>query len=68
VPFAPDLPRDRRPEPSRVSQHGLDWFFFFLADMQTGFGPFVAVYRTTQKWTKVEIGFVRSIGGLVGLV
>ena len=36
--------------------------------MQTGFGPFVAVYLTTQKWTQVEIGFVLSIGGIVGLI
>jgi predicted MFS family arabinose efflux permease len=47
---------------------GLDWFIFFLADVQTGFGPFIAVYLTTQKWTQVEIGFVLSIGGLVGLI
>ena len=45
---------------------GLDWFIFFLADVQTGFGPFLAVYLTTQKWTQVEIGFVLSIGGIVG--
>ena len=36
--------------------------------MQTGFGPFIAVYLTTQKWTQVEIGFVLSIGGLVALI
>ena len=47
---------------------GLDWFIFFLADVQTGFGPFVAVYLTTQKWTQVEIGFVLSIGGIIGLI
>jgi MFS family permease len=47
---------------------GLDWFIFFLADVQTGFGPFVAVYLTTQKWTQVEIGFVLSIGGVVALL
>jgi MFS family permease len=40
---------------------------FFLADVQTGFGAFVAVYLTTQKWTQVEIGFVLSIGGLIAL-
>jgi MFS family permease len=67
VPLVPDLPPDPRPAPSRASQHGLDWFIFFLADVQTGFGPFVAVYLTTQKWTQVEIGFVLSIGGVVGL-
>ena len=36
--------------------------------MQTGFGPFIAVYLTTQKWTQVEIGFVLSIGGIVALI
>ncbi|MBA4037649.1 MAG: MFS transporter, partial [Bradyrhizobium sp.] len=41
----------QQPQPSRGSQRGLDWFIFFLADVQTGFGPFVAVYLTTQKWT-----------------
>jgi MFS family permease len=54
--------------PSRQSSRGLDWFIFFLADVQTGFGPFVAVYLTTQKWTQVEIGFVLSIGGIIGLI
>ncbi|WP_246660961.1 MULTISPECIES: MFS transporter [unclassified Tardiphaga] len=57
-----------KPEPSRQSLRGLDWFIFFLADVQTGFGPFIAVYLTTQKWTQVEIGFVLSIGGIVGLL
>src|SRR3981189_1656337 len=54
--------------PSRQSLRGLDWFIFFLADVQTGFGPFIAVYLTTQKWTQVEIGSVLSIGGLVALI
>jgi MFS family permease len=36
--------------------------------VQTGFGPFVAVYLTTQKWTQVEIGLVLSIGGIVALI
>ncbi|WP_441245043.1 MFS transporter [Tardiphaga sp. 768_D3_N2_1] len=58
----------RSPEPSKQSLRGLDWFIFFLADVQTGFGPFVAVYLTTQKWTQVEIGFVLSIGGVVALL
>jgi MFS family permease len=62
------LPVPSRPPPSPQSQRGLDWFIFFLADVQTGFGPFIAVYLTTQKWTQVEIGFVLSIGGIVGLL
>ncbi|OCK54296.1 MFS transporter [Bradyrhizobium sp. LMTR 3] len=64
VPPAPS----ERPKPSRESHRGLDWFIFFLADVQTGFGPFIAVYLTTQKWTQVEIGFVLSIGGIIGLL
>jgi MFS family permease len=59
---------ETRPAPSRQSLRGLDWFIFFLADVQTGFGPFIAVYLTTQKWTQVEIGLVLSIGGVVGLI
>jgi predicted MFS family arabinose efflux permease len=58
----------QEPHPSLQSQRGLDWFIFFLADVQTGFGPFVAVYLTTQKWTQAEIGLILSIGGIVGLI
>jgi MFS family permease len=47
---------------------GLDWFIFFVADVQTGFGPFVSVYLTAQKWTQVDIGLVLSAAGLVALV
>ncbi len=54
--------------PSRASQRGLDWFAFFIADMQTGFGPFLSVYLTTQKWTQVDIGFVLAIGSIAGLL
>jgi MFS family permease len=61
-------PARKPPSPSSQSLRGLDWFIFFLADVQTGFGPFIAVYLTTEKWTQVEIGLVLSIGGLVGLI
>jgi predicted MFS family arabinose efflux permease len=69
-PLPPPQPSPQKPasSPSRQSLRGLDWFIFFLADVQTGFGPFIAVYLTTQKWTQVEIGFVLSIGGLVALI
>jgi MFS family permease len=56
------------PQPSRRSRYSLDWFVFFVADLQTGFGPFVAVYLTTQKWTQVDIGLVLTAGGLVALL
>jgi MFS family permease len=46
---------------------GLDWFVFCVADVQTGFGPFVSVYLTTQKWTQTDIGLVLSVAGIVAL-
>jgi predicted MFS family arabinose efflux permease len=54
--------------PSRRSLRGLDWFVFFVADVQTGFGPFVSVYLTSQRWTQVDIGLALSAAGFVSLV
>ena len=56
------------PHPSARSQRGLDWFIFFLADIQTGFGPFIAVYLTSQKWTQTDIGLVLSMSGIIALI
>ena len=52
---------------SPQSLRGLDWFTFFLGDIQTGFGPFIAVYLATQKWNQTDIGLVLSIGALASL-
>lgn len=60
--------RPAPPHPSQRSLRRLDWFVFLVADVQTGFGPFVAVYLTTQQWTLVEIGLVLSVAGVVSLV
>ena len=54
--------------PSPRSLRGLDWFIFFVADVQTGFGPFVSVFLTTQKWTQLDIGLVMSVAGFVSLI
>ncbi len=53
---------------SRASERGLDWFTFFVADIQTGFGPFLAIYLTTQKWNQADIGLVLAAGSIAGLV
>jgi predicted MFS family arabinose efflux permease len=63
----PQEPIEPPPAPSRGTLRGFDWFIFFVADVQTGFGPFVSVYLTAQKWTQVDIGLVLSAGGLVAL-
>jgi MFS family permease len=68
-PAAPEPGRGEPPlEPSPRSLRGLDWFIFFVADVQTGFGPFVSVFLTTQKWTQVDIGLVLSATGFVSLI
>src|SRR6202008_197832 len=51
-------------QPSSRSQRGLDWFAFFLADIQTGWGPFVAAYLTSNSWAQLDIGMVLTIGTL----
>jgi MFS family permease len=64
-----ELQRGEPPlRPSRRSLRGLDWFIFFVADVQTGFGPFVSVYLTAQHWTQIDIGLVLSAAGFVSLV
>ncbi len=41
---------------------GLDGLNFFMANVQTGFGPFVASYLASQAWTQGQIGLALSIG------
>jgi MFS family permease len=50
------------------SLRGLDWLNFFVANVQTGFGPFIAVYLTENRWTTGEIGFALTIGTICSLV
>ncbi len=67
-----DLPAkkmaDLTSEPSPTSRRALEWFVFFVANLQTGFGPFISVYLTTQRWTQVDIGIILSIGSIAGLL
>ncbi len=53
---------------ARASSRGLDGFTFFVANLQTGFGPFLAVYFTQAKWTQTDIGFALTVGSLVSLL
>jgi MFS family permease len=50
------------------ANRALDLVNFFVADVQTGFGPFVAVYLTTHKWTQIEIGFALTLGTMTSLI
>jgi MFS family permease len=50
---------------SRLGLYGLN---FFTAAVQTGFGPFIAVWLTQQGWSFTDIGLALSVGTIVGLV
>jgi MFS family permease len=47
---------------SARSLRALDWLNFFVANVQTGFGPFIASYLAANKWTQGEIGLMLSVG------
>jgi MFS family permease len=53
---------------SKQSRQGLDWLNFFLADIQTGFGAFVAFYLADLGWDKGQVGLALSAGTVAGLI
>ncbi|WP_419730504.1 MFS transporter [Lichenicola sp.] len=55
------------PPIGRRSQHGLDWLNFFVANLQTAFGPFIAVYLTSEHWTQGQIGLVLTVGSVTAM-
>ena len=52
---------------SPQSRRGLDWMNFFLADVQTGFGTFVAFYLAHLGWSERDVGYALTLGGLAGV-
>lgn len=56
----------RAPERSLAA---LDWLNFFLADVQSGLGPFLAIFLITSRhWNAADIGIVMTISGIATLV
>src|ERR1700756_4871097 len=53
---------------SRQSRQGLDWMNFFLADVQTAFGAFVAFYLADLGWSKDHVGLALTAGTLAGVI
>lgn len=47
---------------SSQSRHGLDWMNFFIADVQEGFGAFVAFYLADLQWSQASIGAMLTVG------
>src|SRR5271168_73899 len=53
--------------PSSQSLRGLDWLNFLLADVQTGVGPFLAIYLAAYGWNEQRVGLALTIGGIAGI-
>jgi MFS family permease len=54
--------------PSARALHGLDWLNFFLADVQTGVGPFLAIYLAGYGWNEQRVGLALTVGGIAGIL
>jgi len=52
-------------QPARKGLAALEWLNFFLADVQTGLGPFVAAYLAASGWNPGSVGYALTFGGLV---
>jgi MFS family permease len=52
----------------RGTLRGLDWLNFFLADVQTGVGPFLAIYLAAYGWNEERVGLALTVGGIAGIL
>src|SRR6266849_1238179 len=61
--------RDSDPgrRPSARSLRGLDWLNFLLADVQSGVGPFLAIYLVDYGWNEQLVGLALTVGGIAGI-
>src|SRR5438445_9228226 len=57
-----------RAGPDKRSLLGLDWLNFFLADVQTGVGSFLAIYLIGHQWNEEQVGVALTIGGIAGII
>src|ERR1700683_3874784 len=64
----PDAPLTAKATPSARTLAGLDWLNFFLADVQTGVGPFLAIYLAGYKWNEERVGLALTVGGIAGIL
>ena len=59
---------ESKTSPSRGTLRGLDWLNFLLADVQTGVGPFVAIYLAGYRWNEQSVGLALTVGGIAGIL
>ena len=54
--------------PSGRTLRALDWLNFLLADVQTGVGPFLAIYLAGYGWNEQRVGVALTVGGIAGIL
>jgi hypothetical protein len=63
-----DARRSLHTPTSAHSRRGLDWMNFFIADVQTGFGTFVAFYLAQSGWSLDHVGMALAAGTMAGVL
>ena len=64
----PDTSIDTKKSPSRRTLLGLDWLNSLLTDVQTGVGPFLAIYLARYEWNEESVGLALTVGGMAGIL
>jgi MFS family permease len=59
---------ERKSQPSRISLRALEASNFFVADVQTGLGPFLAAYLVASHWSPSAALYMLTVGGLMTVV
>jgi MFS family permease len=63
-----NAPASAQKSPSPQTLRALDGLNFFLADVQSGVGPFLAIYLAGFKWDQQQIGTILTAGGIAGIL
>ena len=69
--YPTDPVRQSERHPSCKTLFGLDWVNFSLADVQTGVGPFLAIYLTAMPsfgWNQETAGLALTVSGIAGIL
>jgi hypothetical protein len=53
---------------SSQSRRGLDWMNFFIADVEEGFGAFIAFYLANLKWSEETVGLMLTVGRITSAI
>jgi MFS family permease len=64
-PTASETVSHATPHPAPKTLRSLQWLNFFVADVQTGLGPFIAAYLASSGWNAAHVGYALTFGGFV---